>query len=191
MTAQRLLLLGPPGAGKGTQAERLVKRHRIPQISTGDMLRDAVAARTEIGLRAQSIMKRGELVPDEIVIGVARERLSREDARGGFILDGFPRTVNQAEALDELLENLGTKLDRCIALVADEPAVIARLLSRAKVEGRNDDNEETIRTRLLVYREQTEPLVAYYRKRDVLTEVDGMGSIDEVEKRVEEALGTG
>ena len=190
MTAQRLLLLGPPGAGKGTQAERLVKRHRIPQISTGDMLRDAVAARTEIGLRAQSIMERGELVPDEIVIGVARERLSRDDARGGFILDGFPRTVNQAEALDELLENLGTKLDRCIALVADEPAVIARLLSRAKVECRSDDNEETIRTRLLVYREQTEPLVAYYRKRDVLTEVDGMGSVDEVEKRIEEALGT-
>ena len=189
MTALRLLLLGPPGAGKGTQAERLVKRHGIPQISTGDMLREAVAAQTEIGLRAQKIMERGELVPDEIVIGVARERLSREDARVGFILDGFPRTVNQAGALDELLDSLGWKLDCCMALVADEPAVIARLLRRAEIEGRSDDSEETIRRRLRVYREQTEPLVAYYRDRDVLAEVDGMGSIDEVEKRIEEALG--
>ena len=189
MTERRLLLLGPPGAGKGTQAERLVKKLRIPQISTGDMLREAVAAQTEIGLRAQSIMERGELVPDEIVIGVARERLSREDARVGFILDGFPRTVNQARALDALLEGLGSKLDRCVALVADEPAVIARLLKRAEIEGRSDDNEATIRRRLCVYREQTEPLVEYYRSRDVLAEVDGMGTIDEVEKRIEEALG--
>ena len=189
MTERRLLLLGPPGAGKGTQAERLVKKLRIPQISTGDMLREAVAAQTEIGLRAQSIMERGELVPDEIVIGVARERLSREDARVGFILDGFPRTVNQARALDALLEGLGSKLDRCVALVADEPAVIARLLKRAEIEGRSDDNEATIRRRLCVYREQTEPLIEYYRGRDVLTEVDGMGTIDEIEKRIEEALG--
>ncbi len=189
MTERRLLLLGPPGAGKGTQAERLVKKLRIPQISTGDMLREAVAAQTEIGLRAQSIMERGELVPDEIVIGVARERLSREDARVGFILDGFPRTVNQARALDALLEGLGSKLDRCVALVADEPAVIARLLKRGEIEGRSDDNEATIRRRLCVYREQTEPLIEYYRGRDVLTEVDGMGTIDEVEKRIEEALG--
>jgi len=189
MTERRLLLLGPPGVGKGTQAERLVKKHRIPQISTGDMLREAVAAQTEIGLRAQSVMDRGDLVSDEIVIGVARERLSREDTRVGFILDGFPRTVDQARALDEMLESLGSKLDRCVVLVADEPAVIARLLNRAEIESRSDDNEATIRRRLRVYREQTEPLVEYYRARDVLAEVDGMGTIDEVEKRIGEALG--
>jgi adenylate kinase len=189
--ARRLLLLGAPGAGKGTQAERLVEKLGIPQISTGDMLRDAVSAGTEIGVKARDAMDRGDLVPDEVVIGVAEERLGRDDAREGFILDGFPRTVAQARALDDMLERRGTLLERCVALVIDEEAVIERLLKRAEIEGRSDDGEETIRNRMSVYRAQTEPLVAYYRERGVLAEVDGMGGIDEVEKRVEEALGAG
>ena len=191
MSARRLLLLGAPGAGKGTQAERLVQKLGIPQISTGDMLRDAVSAGTEIGLKARDTMNRGELVSDEVVIGVAEERLGRDDAREGFILDGFPRTVAQARALDDMLERRGTRLERCVALVIDEEAVIERLLKRAEIEGRSDDNDETIRNRMSVYRAQTEPLVAYYSERGVLAEVDGMADIDEVEKRVEEALGGG
>jgi adenylate kinase len=184
-------LLGAPGAGKGTQAERLVEKLGIPQISTGDMLRDAVSAGTEIGVKARDTMDRGDLVPDDVVIGVAEERLSRSDVREGFILDGFPRTVVQARALDDMLERRGTRLERCVALVIDEEAVIERLLTRAEIEGRSDDDEETIRNRMRVYRAQTEPLVAYYRERGVLAEVDGTGGIDEVEKRVEEALGAG
>jgi adenylate kinase len=188
VTARRLLLLGAPGAGKGTQAERLVARLGIPQISTGDMLRDAVSRGTDIGVKARTYMDRGELVPDEVVIGVAEERLAREDARSGFVLDGFPRTAAQARALDEILEKAGAELERCVALVIDEEAVVQRLLKRARIEGRSDDNEETIRNRMRVYRQQTEPLVAYYRDRGVLVEVDGMGGIDEVERRIAEAL---
>jgi adenylate kinase len=183
-----MLLLGPPGAGKGTQALRLAANFGIPQISTGDMLRGAVAAGTDIGRKAQAYMDRGELVPDAVVIGVAEERLSQADAESGFVLDGFPRTAAQAEALDALLERMGTNLERCVALVVDEDALVARLLGRAKIEGRIDDSEETIRTRMSVYRAQTAPLVDYYRKRGVLAEVDGLGSIEEVAKRIEEAL---
>ena len=188
MTARRLLLLGPPGAGKGTQASRLVSQLGIPQISTGDMFREAVAAGTDLGRQLKQTMDRGELVSDEIVIAVTGERLDREDAGEGFILDGFPRTVAQAEALDGLLEGMGTKLERCVALVVDEEAVIQRLLKRAEIEGRSDDNEETIRNRMRVYREQTEPLVAYYRERGVLAEVDGMGGIEEVARLIQGAL---
>jgi adenylate kinase len=188
MTARRLLLLGPPGAGKGTQAARLVAQLGIPQISTGDMFREAVAAGTELGLQLEQTMARGELVDDEVVIAVTGERLTREDARDGFILDGFPRTVAQAEALDRVLEDMGTKLERCVALVVDVEAVVQRLLKRADIEGRSDDNEETIRNRLRVYREQTEPLVAYYRERGVLAEVDGMGTVDEVARLIQGAL---
>jgi adenylate kinase len=188
MMARRLLLLGPPGAGKGTQAARLVERLGIPQISTGDILRAAVAAGSDLGSRARSYMERGELVPDELVIAAARERLAQADAARGFILDGFPRTAEQAGALDTLLEELGVALECCVAIAVDENALVARLLKRAEIEGRSDDNEETIRTRMRVYREQTEPLVAYYRERGLLTEVSGTGSIDEVAKRLEEAL---
>jgi adenylate kinase len=183
-----MLLLGPPGAGKGTQALRLVAKFGIPQISTGDMLRGAVAAGTEIGRQAQDYMDRGELVPDAVVIGVAKERLSQNDAESGFVLDGFPRTAAQAEALDTLLERMGTNLERCVALVVDEDSLVTRLLGRAQIEGRSDDSEETIRTRMSVYREQTAPLVDYYRKRGILAEVDGLGSVEEVAKRIEEAL---
>lgn len=188
MSARRLLLLGPPGAGKGTQAQRLVEKLGIPQVSTGEMLREAVTAGTEVGRLAKAEMDAGRLVGDEIVIGVAEERLARDDARGGFILDGFPRTVAQAEALDGLLNRLDAKLERCVAMVVDEDELVARLLQRGRVEGRSDDNEESIRTRMRVYREQTEPLVAYYAGRGILVEVDGVGSIDEVEERIERAL---
>ena len=184
MSARRMLLLGPPGAGKGTQAIRLVEKFEIPQISTGDMLRSAVAAGVEVGRQAQGFMDRGELVPDSIVIGVAEQRLSQPDAAGGFILDGFPRTSAQAAALDDLLAKMGTELERCVALVVDEDELVERLLERARIEGRSDDNEETIRTRMKVYRDQTEPLLAYYRERGLLVTVDGLGTPDEVFDRV-------
>jgi adenylate kinase len=188
MTARRMLLLGPPGAGKGTQAERLVKRLGIPQISTGDMLRAAVQAGTPIGRQAKGYMDRGELVPDAVVIGVAEERLSQPDAQRGFILDGFPRTAAQASALDAMLGKLGVALERCIALRVDEDQLVQRLLKRAAIEGRADDNEDTIRNRMRVYREQTQPLVDHYRARGVLRELDGVGTMDEVAARIEAAL---
>ena len=188
MSARRLLLLGPPGAGKGTQAERLVARLGIPQISTGDMLRAAVRAGTPVGKQAQAYMDRGDLVPDAVVIAVAEERLRQPDAQKGFILDGFPRTAPQAEALDRMLAGLGVSLERCVALGVDEDELVARLLKRAEIEGRSDDNEETIRTRMRVYRDQTQPLVDYYRSRGVLREIDGLGTEDEVAKRIEGAL---
>ena len=190
MTARRVLLLGAPGAGKGTQAARLVERLGVPQIATGDMLRAAVTAGSELGRSLKRTMECGELVSDDVVISVARERLSKDDAKRGFVLDGFPRTVAQAEALDRLLAELGTELERCVALVVDEDAVVERLLQRSEIEGRSDDNEETIRHRMRVYREQTEPLISYYRKSNVLAEVDGMGGIEEVAKAIEEALGS-
>ncbi len=189
MSARRLLLLGPPGAGKGTQAQRLVTKLGVPQISTGDMLRAAVAAGTELGRQAKDYMERGALVPDELVIGAARERLGQPDAAEGFILDGFPRTEEQARALDALLEDLGVSLECCVALRVDEEELVQRLLKRAEIEGRADDTEETIRHRMRVYREQTAPLVAYYRERGLLAEIAGVGGVDEIEKRIEEALG--
>lgn len=188
MSATRILLLGPPGAGKGTQAARLVERLGIPQISTGDMLRAAVAAETELGRQAKETMERGDLVSDEVVIGVARERLAAPDAQAGFVLDGFPRTVAQAEALDAILENAGTKLERCIAISVDEDALVTRLLRRAEIEGRTDDNESSIRNRMRVYREQTAPLLAYYGERGVLAEVDGEGEIEEIARRIKGGL---
>jgi adenylate kinase len=188
MTATRLLLLGPPGAGKGTQAQRLVDGLGVPQISTGEMLRAAVAAGTEVGRLAQEYMDRGDLVPDDVVIGVARERLAQPDAQKGFILDGFPRTRAQAEALDATLAELGTPLERCVSLEVEEDQVVERLLKRAQIEGRADDNEETIRKRMHIYRDQTEPLIAYYREKSVLREVDGLGPVDTIAGRVGEAL---
>jgi len=188
MTSKRLLLLGPPGSGKGTQAVKLVEKLGIPQISTGDMLRAAVAEGSELGRLAKGFMDRGELVPDDVVIAAAGERLAQDDARRGFILDGFPRTVEQARALDALLDEGGVRIERCVALVVDEDEVVDRLCKRAEIEGRSDDNEETVRNRMRVYREQTEPLVAYYREKGVLVEVKGQGSVDEVAAGIVEAL---
>jgi adenylate kinase len=189
MTATNILLLGPPGAGKGTQAAVLVERLGIPQISTGDMLRAAVADQTPVGLEASRFMDRGDLVPDATVIGVAGERIAKPDAASGFILDGFPRTTAQARALDDLLEGMGSKLEICIALTVDEEGGVQRMLKRAEIEGRSDDNEETIRNRMQVYAADTAPLLAYYRERGILSEVDGMGTVDEIAMRIEEALG--
>jgi adenylate kinase len=188
MSARRLLLLGPPGAGKGTQAQLLVERLGIPQISTGDMLRAAVKAGSEIGKQAKPYMDLGKLAPDEIVIGAAEQRLGQPDAKHGFVLDGFPRTAAQAEALDSFLPKLGCKLERCVALTVDEDELVRRLLRRAEIEGRSDDNEASIRTRMHEYREKTEPLIAYYRKRGALREVNGLGEIEEVARRIAQAL---
>lgn len=188
MSARRLLLLGPPGAGKGTQAQHLVDELGIPHVSTGDMLRAAVAARTPVGRQAQSFMDDGKLVPDEVVIGVAEERLGQADAREGFILDGFPRTVAQAEALDAMLERLGCKLESCVALSVNADMLVKRLLKRAEIEGRSDDNEESIRTRMGEYEAKTAPLIAYYRDKGILAEVDGLGDIEEVAGRIQQAI---
>jgi adenylate kinase len=188
MKPRNLLLLGPPGAGKGTQAIRLAARLGVPHVSTGDLLRAAVKAGTPLGREAKVVMDRGELVPDAVVIGLAVERIAQPDAKSGFVLDGFPRTLAQAEALDAELARMGMQLDRCTALEVDEEALIARLLKRAQIEGRADDNEATIRNRMRVYRTQTAPLIAYYRGKGVLRELDGSGSIDEVEQRIQEGL---
>ena len=189
MTLRRILLLGAPGAGKGTQATSLVDALGVPHVSTGDMLREAVAAGTEVGKQARAIMDAGRLVSDEIVIEIARGRLSQPDADKGFILDGFPRTLAQAEALDEMLQKLGTPLEACLALEVDTEAVVARLIGRAELEGRADDNEETIRERMRVYEEQTAPLLAFYGGQGLLISVDGMGTVDEVKARIAGAVG--
>jgi adenylate kinase len=188
MSATRILLLGPPGAGKGTQAARIVKRQGVPHISTGDMLRQAVAAGTDVGLRAKAVMESGELVSDEIVTAIAKQRLAQEDASSGFVLDGFPRTLAQAQALGSLLQESGISLECCLALTVDVNALVERLLKRADIEGRKDDTEEAIRQRMTVYAEQTEPLLDYYRERGVLVEIPGMGDIDEISDVIEKAL---
>ena len=182
----RLILLGPPGAGKGTQAQRLLAKHRIVQLSTGDMLRAAVAAGTPVGLRAKSTMERGELVPDDIVVAIIADRIGKPDARRGFVLDGFPRTVPQAEALDRLLAERGLKLDAVMELKVDEGILLQRIEKRAAemtARGekiRSDDNPEVLRERLSAYRKQTAPLVDYYASKGMLKSVDGMASIDDV-----------
>lgn len=184
----RLILLGPPGAGKGTQAKRLEQKHGLTQLSTGDMLRSVVESGSALGREAKAIMDAGKLVSDDIMIRMISERIDEPDCATGFILDGFPRTRAQAEALDELLERLGARLERCVAILVDEDVLVERLLKRARIEGRTDDNEGTIRTRMRVYRDQTEPLLDYYRERGVLAEVEGLGSVEEVAKRIAAAL---
>ena len=190
----RLILLGPPGAGKGTQALRLVAKYGIVQLSTGDMLRAAVKAGTPIGRQAQEIMARGALVPDNVVVGIVAQRIEQPDARKGFILDGFPRTVPQAAALDRILAQRGLALDAVIELRVEEAALIKRIESRIaemKARGealREDDNPEVLHTRLTAYRQQTAPLVAYYREQGVLRTVNGMAPIPEVTAAIDKAL---
>lgn len=211
----KLILLGPPGAGKGTQAKMLTDRFSIPQISTGDILRAAVKEGTPMGIKAKACMDAGALVPDEVVVGIVRERLQKSDCAAGFILDGFPRTVGQADALKATLQGLGKELDAVISLEVDIEALVERLTGRRtcrdcgrgyhikfdppKNEGRcdacggelcqrDDDKEETIRKRLEVYRQQTEPLVTYYRRDNLLTTVDGMLAIETVQQQILSAL---
>ncbi len=190
----RLVLLGPPGAGKGTQGDRLIERHGIVRLSTGDMLRAAVKAETPVGLRAKDIMARGELVSDEIVIGIIDDRLKESDVQNGFILDGFPRTVAQAEALDRLLAAKGIKLDAVVELKVDEGILLQRIETRiaemtARGEAiRADDNPESLKKRLDAYRVQTAPLSAYYAKKGTLQEIDGMVSIDAVTAAIDTKL---
>jgi adenylate kinase len=190
----RLILLGPPGAGKGTQAHRLVERHHIVQLSTGDMLRAAVAAETEIGLKAKDIMASGGLVPDEIVIGIISDRIELPDAENGFILDGFPRTVPQAEALDSLLKSKGLKLDAAVELRVNESALLQRVEIRvAQMTERGetvriDDTPEVLSKRLAHYRTSTEPLVHYYSEKRKLVTIDGMMSIEEVTLEINRVL---
>jgi adenylate kinase len=190
----RLILLGPPGAGKGTQAQRLVKKHGIVQLSTGDMLRAAVGAGTPIGQRAKDIMARGELVPDDVVVAIVADRIDQSDAKKGFILDGFPRTVPQAVALDRMLHAKGSKLDGVIELKVDANILhkrIANRVAQAKARGdvlRPDDNPEVLRTRIQAYRQQTAPLVDYYRELGALKSVNGMAPISEVAGAIDRML---
>ncbi len=190
----RLILLGPPGSGKGTQAQRLVKRYGIAQLSTGELLRAAVAAQTPVGLKAKDIMAGGGLVPDDIVIGIISDRLDQPDAKKGFILDGFPRTVPQAEALDQLLKKKHMKLDAVIELRVNESALLQRVESRVAEmrargeEVRIDDTPEVLTKRLASYRSQTEPLIHYYSERRKLLTVDGMMTIEHVTREINRIL---
>jgi adenylate kinase len=213
-----IILLGPPGAGKGTQAERLEKKRHMIQLSTGDMLRAAVAAGSAIGLKAKAVMEAGALVSDDIMIGIISDRISQPDCAGGFILDGFPRTAEQAEALDEIMAEKGMKLDAVVEMVVDDEVLTERITGRfscakcgagyhdrfkkpktpgicdecgsSEFSRRADDNAETVKARLAAYHGSTEQIIPYYRERDILRSVDGIAPIDQVTKDIEEVLET-
>jgi adenylate kinase len=186
----RLIILGPPGAGKGTQAKRIAERLGIPAISTGDIFRKNVAERTELGVVVDEIMKSGKYVPDELTNDLVRARLDEADCRPGFLLDGYPRTVAQVDELDSMLAAMDCALDAVLELTVDTDKVVERLLKRAQIEGRADDTEDVIRHRMDVYAEQTAPLVDLYSERGLLIKVDGMGDVDDVTTRLVRALET-
>lgn len=213
----KIILMGPPGAGKGTQAEKLVEVYQIPHISTGDMFRKAQKDGTELGLKAKSYMEQGQLVPDEVTVGIVKERLAEDDCKNGFLLDGFPRTVQQADALDGILKELGMALDRVINIEVDKGLLVDRLTGRRvcracgatfhvinkvpKVEGvcdkcggelyqRNDDKVETVSNRLDVYAAQTAPLIEYYQSKDIMSSVDGSKSMEDVLANIRSVLGS-
>ncbi|KGM50911.1 adenylate kinase [Lysobacter concretionis Ko07 = DSM 16239] len=184
----RLVLLGPPGSGKGTQAVRLKEHLQVPHISTGDLLRAEVAAGSALGREASAVMARGELVSDEILLGMLESRFSRDDTKGGFILDGYPRNLAQADALNTLLERIGQPMDAAVQLDVPSELLVERIAGRAQAEGRADDTPESVRTRLKVYSDQTAPVVDFFRQRGKLSVVDGVGSLDEVFTRIISAL---
>lgn len=183
----RLILFGPPGAGKGTQAEFIADKYNVEHISTGDVLREAVKNKTDIGIKAKSYMDNGDLVPDEVVIEIIRQKISSLE-NGSFMLDGFPRTRAQAEALDEMLNEQGIDLDAVVMLDVKDEEIINRIMNRQKIEGREDDSEEVVRNRLDVYREQTSPLENYYNEHGILEKVNGEGSIEDISDRINKIL---
>jgi adenylate kinase len=184
----RLILMGPPGAGKGTQAKYVADHFGIPAISTGDIFRANVTQGTDLGVQAKRYMDAGEYVPDEITNLMVRNRIDEPDAEPGFLLDGYPRTLAQVEELDRMIEHTGHRLDAVVVLTVESEEVVQRLLQRARTEGRADDTEDVIRRRQEIYVEETEPLIAVYRERGLVHEIDGMGEVDEVTKRIFEAL---
>lgn len=183
-----LILFGPPAAGKGTQAKRLVETRKMVQLSTGDMLRAAIASGSELGKRVEGVMQRGELVTDEIVIALIEERLPEAEAAGGAIFDGFPRTIAQAQALDLMLEQRGARIDLVIRLKVDDEALMSRVAGRFAESGRSDDNPDSFKVRLQAYNDQTAPLLPYYQNHKKLVEVDGMGSIEAVAAGIDDAI---
>ena len=184
----RLVLLGAPGSGKGTQASRLKEHLQVPHISTGDLLRAEVAAGSALGVQAKEIMARGDLVSDDILLGMLETRLARVDTQNGFILDGYPRNLAQAAALDDLLLRIGQPMDAAVKLKVDTELLVNRIAGRAKAESRADDNPESVRKRLNIYTEQTAPVIEFYRQHGQLTVVDGVGSLDEVFNRIIDAI---
>ena len=184
----RLIIMGPPGAGKGTQAKVIAERLSIPAISTGDIFRANVAEQTPLGVEAKRYMDAGEYVPDAVTNLMVRNRIDDEDARAGFLLDGYPRTLAQVEELDGMIKFTGHKLDAVLSVVVDKDEVVKRLLQRAQIEGRADDTEDVIRRRQEVYGEQTEPLISVYKDRGIVHEIDGLGEVDEVTQRIFAAL---
>ncbi len=184
----RLIIMGPPGAGKGTQATFIAERFSIPAVSTGDIFRANVGQGTELGVEAKRYMDSGDLVPDSVTIAMVEDRLQQDDAAKGFLLDGYPRTLAQVEELDGMIKFTGHALDAVVVLTVDQDEIVQRLLQRAEVEGRTDDTEDVVRRREEVYAEQTEPLIDVYRQRGILVEVDGMGEVDEVTARILDAL---
>ena len=187
----RLVLLGPPGSGKGTQAARLKDYLEVPHISTGDLLRAEVAAGSRLGMEAKEVMARGELVSDAILLGMLEDRFSRADTANGFILDGYPRNLAQADALGRLLARIGQKFDAAVQLDVPTELLVERIAGRAKAEGRADDTPESVRTRLQVYNDQTAPVIDYYRQQGELTVVNGVGELDDVFARIIEAISPG